>query len=126
MRTTIAAFILTAALGLAGGRTAEAQTARTGLFGPRAFTGPGGPVTLTPGPASGSTAGAVTYSSGYVPPYSYYVLPASVPSRIYVGPPDFPFYGRPYGHPTDRWSWQYMGNLYRDVLARYYYPPLGW
>jgi hypothetical protein len=129
MRVSIAAFVMASVLVLAGARPAEAQVAG-GVVGPRVFTGPGGPVTLTPGYGySGAFAYRETprvYSSGYVPPYSYYVLPASMPSRIYVGPDVFPFYGRPYGHPNDRWSWSYMGNANGDVLARYYYPPLGW
>src|SRR5690349_14292159 len=43
-------------------------------------------------------------------PYSYYAA-FPYPAREYVpyGSNDlFPFYGRPYGHPYDRWSWQYM------------------
>src|SRR5262245_30169917 len=114
MRTSIAAFAL-AALVLAGVGSAEAQVVRGGVFGPRVFTGPGGPVTLTPGYGYG--AGSVTYSSAYaapvrvVKPYSYYVLPAGVPSREYVGPPQFPFYGQPYGHVYDRWTWAYMSDV---------------
>ena len=42
-------------------------------------------------------------------PYSYYAAFPN-PAREYVGYGfnDFPFYGDPYGKPTDRWSWQYM------------------
>ena len=125
MRTMIAAVTLASAVLLAGGGDAEAQV----------FTGPGGPVSLTPGygyagysgyaAGGGYYGGPWGYSSAYVPPYSYYVLPASIPSRVYVGPPQYPFYGKPYGHIYDRWTWPYMSNLYGDVLARYYYPPLG-
>ena len=131
MRTSIAVLTLAAAF-LAGSRPAEAQAPRRGLFGPRVFTGPGGPVTLTPGyGAPASRALYSSYSSGtvapgaVVKPYSYYVLPASVPSRVYVGPAQFPFYGHPYGQPYDRWTWSYMGDTTSNVLNRYYHPPLG-
>ncbi|MFO0890016.1 MAG: hypothetical protein U0790_12865 [Isosphaeraceae bacterium] len=64
--------------------------------------------------------------TGQVFPYSYFVnYPA--PSRVYVGLGDgdqFPFYGRPYGNPGDRWSWYYMGGGERRYLAKYYYPIL--
>lgn len=126
MRRFVATFALAAAAVVTGVGSAEAQVVSRGVFGPRQFVGPGGPVTLTPG------YGAVTYSSAYVAPgavvkpYSYYVLPAGVPSREYVGPAAFPFYGRPYGHPYDRWTWTYMSTAGYGELARYYYPPLGW
>ncbi len=118
MRTWIAAVVVAAGMATAGGGRVQAQV----------FTGAGGPVALTPGYAPG-----VTYSSAYVTPmaygavkpYSYYVLPAYVPSRVYVGPNAFPFYGQPYGHAYDRWTWQYMSEPYYGGMARYYYPPLG-
>ena len=59
-------------------------------------------------------------------PYSYWVL-APNPSRVYVeyGEIDrFPFYGQPYGNPTDRWSWYYLGGGDSRYLAKYYYPIL--
>lgn len=66
------------------------------------------------------------YSSAYVPPYSYYAaLPA--PARGYVpyGSQDqFPFYGNPYGHPYDPWTWSYIGGGYQAYMARYFYPPV--
>ena len=127
MRTSIAVFAL--AIVLIGQGTAQAQVGR-GIYGPRQFVGAGGPVALTPGYAA-----YTTYSSAYVAPgasmlgvvkpYSYYVLPPSIPSREYVGPAQFPFYGRPYGHPNDRWTWPYLAGPSYGVLARYYYPPLG-
>jgi hypothetical protein len=65
-------------------------------------------------------------SQGPVLPYSYWVSAPS-PARVYVeygvGDP-FPFYGRPYGSPGDRWSWYNMGGGSSRYLARYYYPPL--
>jgi hypothetical protein len=63
---------------------------------------------------------------GGVWPYSYYVLTPQ-PSRGYVeyGPIDqFPFHGRAYGNPGDRWSWYYMGGGDARYLAKYYYPIL--
>ena len=59
-------------------------------------------------------------------PYSYWVS-APQPAQIYVeyGAIDqFPFQGRAYGSPNDRWSWYYMGGRDSRYLARYYYPPL--
>jgi hypothetical protein len=55
--------------------------------------------------------------------YSYYAAPG-VAAREYVGPPEFPFYGRPYGHPTDRWSWANLSAGPQGSLARYYYAPV--
>ena len=154
MRKSIVGFALTTAIVWACAGSAQAQVGR-GLYGPRQFIGAGGPVTVTPGYATypayssayvyGGTGAAGTstpnpanypvYSSSYVAPgaytlgvvkpYSYYVLPPSVPSRVYVGPGAFPYYGRPYGHPGDRWSWPYLSGPSYGVLSRYYYPPLG-
>jgi hypothetical protein len=58
---------------------------------------------------------AINSYYGYYPaPYSYYAAPYPFPARLYVGyGNDFPFYGRPYGHPSDRWSWSSMGASYR-------------
>lgn len=124
MNKSIAAFMLAATALLATGNTADAQVFRRG---PRVFTGPGGPVTLTPG--YGAPVSAASSSSavpGYTPPYSYYAAPAGMPARIYEGPSAFPFYGRPYGHVNDSWSWPAMrAGGYNELLSRYYYPPLG-
>jgi hypothetical protein len=65
-------------------------------------------------------------AQGQVLPYSYWVS-APNPARIYVeyGASDqFPFQGRAYGSPSDRWSWYYMGGGDSRYLAKYYYPPL--
>ncbi len=65
-------------------------------------------------------------AQGQVMPYSYWVS-APQPARIYVeyGASDqFPFHGRAYGNPSDRWSWYYMGGGDSRCLAKYYYPPL--
>ncbi len=71
-------------------------------------------------------AGPTYYSSAYVPPYSYYAaLP--FPARGYVpygSVDEYPFYGQPYGHPYDRWTWPYLSGGYNAYLSRYYYPPV--
>jgi hypothetical protein len=100
MRTSTLLVALIIAAAVAPGRRAEAQAP----VATAAPTSPGA-IWLTPRP------------------YSYY---AAYPdfAREYVGygSNDFPFYGRPYGSPSDRWSWW---NLRGDSgLARYYYPPV--
>jgi hypothetical protein len=62
---------------------------------------------------SASTARSTAYL-----PYSYQAA-WPFPARQYVGygMSDFPFYGQPYGSPSDRWSWQSM--------SRSYYVPRG-
>src|SRR3954451_19581925 len=52
-------------------------------------------------------------------PYSYYAaLP--LPARGYVGYSnnDFPYYGSPYGSPSDPWTWPYMSTAYNAGLVR--------
>lgn len=102
---------------------AEAQV----FGGPRVFVGAGGPVTLTPGSGYGASYGSVpgSYAPAAPLPYSYYGVPSWQPARIYEGPAVFPFYGRPYGHPYDHWTWPYISGGADANLARYYYPPLG-
>ncbi len=93
-------------------------------------------IALSPRPAAAQQVVAqgpfVTYySSGYVtnpwPTYSYYATPPGLPARVYVGYPGasepFPFYGRPYGNPSDRWSWSTLGGM-GGAPARYFYPPV--
>jgi hypothetical protein len=80
------------------------------------------------GRMSMTTIPVITTSStqGQVLPYSYWVS-VPQPARIYVeyGSTDqFPFRGRAYGSPNDRWSWYYMGGGDSRYLAKYYYPPL--
>jgi hypothetical protein len=61
-----------------------------------------------------------------VPEYGYPISIAyNVPARYYVGygTNDFPFYGRPYGHPYEPWSWPYIGGYMYRAYA--YYPVLG-
>jgi hypothetical protein len=108
MKTWIAAAAL-AALCLVVAPAAPAQVVESRPWTPASVVG---------GPAD--------VSSAYVPPYSYYAA-WPWPARGYVpyGPGDaFPFYGRPYGHPYDRWTWPYLGGGDSRYLARYYYPPV--
>lgn len=113
MKTLIAA-VAVAALSLAVGSRAQAQNV--------VYAGTWGGV-----PVGGSevVAAPVSYSSSYVPPYSYYAA-YPLPARSYVGygSNDFPFYGRPYGSPSDRWTWAAMSSAPYGTLARYYYPPV--
>jgi hypothetical protein len=79
-------------------------------------------------PATFSVAPVVTSlpAEQQVLPYSYWVL-APNPSRVYVeyGEIDqFPYHGRAYGNPSDRWSWYYLGGGASRYLAKYYYPIL--
>ena len=79
---------------------------------------------VTGGPVTNAGTTSIAPAQGQILPYSYWV---SSPSRIYVeyGPVDqFPFHGRPYGSPNDRWSWYYMGGGPSRYLAKYYYPIL--
>src|SRR4051794_35983345 len=50
-----------------------------------------------------------SYPESIVPPYSYWAA-YPFPARAYVayGNNDFPFYGTPYGSPSDPWSWPAM------------------
>jgi hypothetical protein len=78
-------------------------------------------------PVDSSTPIVTTFPpQGELLPYSYWIS-APNPARVYVeyGSVDqFPFHGRPYGSPNDRWSWYNMGGGNSRYLARYYYPPL--
>jgi hypothetical protein len=87
--------------------------------------GSGGIVTGQPSYSAGIN-GSPVYSGQRPADYSYWVAYPS-PSRTYVpyGALDqFPFQGRPYGNPSDRWSWYYMGGGNSRYLARYFSPPL--
>ena len=82
------------------------------------------PATWVPGSYVGT--GPSTVPEQVLLPYSYYAV-APAPARIYVpyGANDqFPFLGRAYGNPGDRWSWYTLGGGSSRYLARYYYPPL--
>jgi hypothetical protein len=131
VRTSIAALALAAAVLLATGGRVEAQVVRGGsVVGARTFVGAGGPVALNPGLATyttlyGSSSSTTGGTSGYIPPYSYYAAIPPAPARIYVdyGNSGFNYYGRPYGRPNDRWSWEALGSS-QNLLDRYYYPPV--
>jgi hypothetical protein len=82
--------------------------------------------TYLPSVAGYATIPRPTVGTTYVPPYSYYVVPNPYATRYYsgYGNNDFPFYGKPYGRPTDAWTWPYMSHGYYNQMARYYSPPL--
>ena len=66
--------------------------------------------------------GSTDLPSGFT--YSYYGSWTNQP-RVYqsYGPADpYPFYGQPYGHASDRYTWSAMSGENR--LARYFYPPV--
>lgn len=111
-------FGLALVVGLLGAATASAQD--VWVSGPvihgAAPTGAifGGPVYGISGVPDG----------GVVYPYSYAVT-APLPARGYVGYGSndlFPYYGRPYGHAYDRYSWSTLSGS--GSMARYYYPPV--
>ncbi|MFO0950049.1 MAG: hypothetical protein U0835_02645 [Isosphaeraceae bacterium] len=83
-----------------------------------------------PKPAAAGAWGSDFTYTPVIRPYSYYAAIPPVSPRGYVGyvnPSDsgFAFYGRPYGHPYDRWSWDALSTApYGGVLAKYYYPPV--
>ena len=84
----------------------------------------GGVAAWAPGSQVGT--GPTTLPQQVLLPYSYYAV-APAPARVYVpyGANDqFPFLGRAYGSPGDRWSWYTLGGGSSRYLARYYYPPL--
>jgi hypothetical protein len=59
------------------------------------------------------------------PSYSYWTAAYyGYPPRIYIGlgssANDFPYFGRPYGSPSDPWSWPAMAGYPNGVPTRYY------
>jgi hypothetical protein len=69
--------------------------------------------------------GTPTFTPAYVPSYSYWTAAYyGYPPRTYVGygsaANDFPYYGRPYGSPSDPWSWPAMAGYAAGVPTRYY------
>jgi hypothetical protein len=81
-----------------------------------------GPITGRPA-VSGGVIDQPTSSGWRLPEYSYWAANPG-PARTYVpysAVDQFPFRGRPYGSPTDRWSWYYMGGGNSRYLTRYYY-----
>jgi hypothetical protein len=84
-----------------------------------------------PAPAP-AVVGGGAYGMGAGPaatyPYSYWAAWPG-PAREYVGygaayggSDGFAFYGSPYGHANDKWTWQALSG--QNALARYYYPPV--
>src|SRR3954468_2287517 len=73
----------------------------------------GAQVVVQPGPWASYHGADPTWAWSYpesaVPPYSYWAN-YPFPARGYVGygNNDFPFYGTPYGSPSDPWSWPAM------------------
>jgi hypothetical protein len=66
---------------------------------------------------------ASTYT--YTPSYSYWTAAYyGYPPRTYVGlggkSQDFPYYGQPYGSPSDPWSWPAMAGYSKGIPTRYY------
>jgi hypothetical protein len=69
--------------------------------------------------------GVPTFTPVYVPSYSYWTAAYyGYPPRLYIGlnspADDFPYYGRPYGSPSDPWSWPAMAGYPNGVPTRYY------
>lgn len=111
MHGTIAAILLMAGAVLAGASPARAQSCADA----------GGSCGTIVGYSAGMATGSQAIPGGYdfqfhgrfVGPsrYSYYATPPGLFPRTYVpygSHDEFPFYGRPYGRPTDRWSWSAM------------------
>ncbi len=123
MKKPLAALALSAAIVI--GTNAEAQVVAPGptIVGTEYVVG---------APYPGHNAGVAipyygaSFTGAYRPPYSYYAAPYPLPARYYVGygANDYPFYGRPYGHASDPWTWQYLSGGGQRSLARYFYPPL--
>ncbi len=69
--------------------------------------------------------GFPVFTPAYVPSYSYWTAAYyGYPPRIYVGygspANDFPYFGRPYGSPSDPWSWPAMAGYAAGIPTRYY------
>ena len=134
LRTGIATLAVAAALAVATGGRVEAQGYGAESGGTRSYPTREGSMPFTPGYVRSVATYATYYGSntvyaggpsGYVSPYSYYAAIPPAPARIYVDYANsgFNFYGRPYGHPNDRWSWAAL-NSSQNLLDRYYYPPV--
>jgi len=57
-----------------------------------------------------------------MPSYSYWAAAYfGYPPRIYAGYGlnDFPYYGRPYGSPSEPWSWPAMAGYAYGIPTRY-------
>jgi hypothetical protein len=78
-------------------------------------------------PVSGSPVNRATPLSThtYWPSYSYWTAAYyGYPPRIYIGlgsaANDFPYYGQPYGSPSDPWTWPAMAGNGSGRPTRYY------
>jgi hypothetical protein len=113
MLKTVAGLLTFTALGFFNASEAHAQ----GLF--RRGAARQEMISSTTPPGKTTTPAARVYS------YSYYTR-TNLPVRTYVGygANDFPFYGAPYGHPYDPWTWATLSGSYQAGLSRYYAPPL--
>jgi hypothetical protein len=102
---TVAIATLTLALTLAlGSSKAEAQVATSHGSWTYVLGGPG------------------SFTPAYMPSYSYWTAAYyGYPPRMYsgYGSNDFPYYGRPYGSPSDPWSWPAMTGYASGVPTRY-------
>lgn len=124
MKTHLATFALSTVLvlGLSPGEIRAQSALPTGV------TQLGAEMIVDPIPSAVSWP-ALPTSVGVLPaqifPYSYdAAFPG--PARVYApyGENDiFPYSGRGYGHPYDRWSWSTLSG-FPDSLNRYYYPPV--
>jgi hypothetical protein len=77
---------------------------------------------LTPHGDWTNVGGTYTFTSYYMPSYSYWTAAYyGYPPRIYsgYGSNDFPYYGRPYGSPSDPWSWPAMAGYSYAIPTRY-------
>lgn len=119
MRGTIAAIMVMAGVTLAGTTTARAQSCADAGGSCGTIVGYSG--SFSAGYSVGTAGASQAIPGGYdfqfhgkfVGPsrYSYYATPPGMFPRTYVpygSNDEFPFYGRPYGRPTDRWSWSAM------------------
>lgn len=103
-------FTLAATLILINASNAPAQD--------RVIFGPSNVVVSGPMPRYGALSSPVVY------PYSYYATTGNAREYVPYGANDsFAFYGRPYGHAYDRWSWSTFAGT-NAAPARYFYEPL--
>jgi hypothetical protein len=84
-----------------------------------------GPLPAPIVPVDRTIPGIAASTSTYWPSYSYWTAAYyGYPPRLYVGlgapANDFPYYGRPYGSPSDPWSWPAMAGYPNGIPTRYY------
>jgi hypothetical protein len=81
--------------------------------------------TSTPVASRTSPGGIPASTYTYTPSYSYWTAAYyGYPPRTYIGlggkSQDFPYYGQPYGSPSDPWSWPAMAGYSKGIPTRYY------